>query len=172
MTLSVFVAFNIGTLFNLLVVWKLYRTTLWKYVGIYRFFSLEGLMLLCLFNLPVLLKTSITIQSVVALFIFAVSLLLFVGTIISAQLPYTHAMRFPTRGLYAYLRHPVDAAIFWFGIGAFVLRVDAPTLVFVVLHCVALFEVVKAKEEIMVRLFGGDYLVYAEKTKKLIPFVY
>ncbi len=161
----------IGTMVNVFIVWKLYSSRQWRYIKLYRFFSLEAILLLCVFNFPVIFSARNFSIALPACSILVISLFFFLSAIISSRL-LTSDVQFPTKGIYAHIRYPIEAGMFWLSVGLFLLQIDGTSLILVVLSCYALYEIIKQKEEILLKNFGGDFAVYAKKTKRIIPFLY
>ncbi|MBP8976386.1 MAG: hypothetical protein KBG83_06700 [Bacteroidetes bacterium] len=161
----------IGTMVNVFIVWKLYSSRQWRYIKLYRFFSLEAILLLCVFNFPVIFSARNFSIALPACLILVISLFFFLSAIISSRL-LTSDVQFPTKGIYAHIRYPIEAGMFWLSVGLFLLQIDGTSLILVVLSCYALYEIIKQKEEILLKNFGGDFAVYAKKTKRIIPFLY
>lgn len=76
-----------------------------------------------------------------------------------------------TTGPYRYVRHPMYTALITIGIGMVFLSTNwyfglpfIATIVVIILR-------IKKEEEVMIEIFGEDYIQYQKRTKRFIPFV-
>jgi len=177
MTNISFLIFLAGTIVICLFTWQFAIKTR-RFHGIPRFFAFECILLLVLLNEPVWFKqpfawnqiiswTLLFLSLVTALYGFA--LLLHVG---KPHGDFENTSHLVTVGLYKFIRHPLYASLLMLGFGVFFKHITLITSILAFLNFVALIATAKSEEKEMLAKFGEEYLVYSEKTKMFIPFVF
>ena len=76
-----------------------------------------------------------------------------------------------TSGPYKYLRHPIYAAVIYFGWACLIAFPQWQTLLGVVLITVGLFIRIVLEEKEIVKVYP-EYTEYSKQAKRIIPFVY
>jgi protein-S-isoprenylcysteine O-methyltransferase Ste14 len=74
-----------------------------------------------------------------------------------------------TSGIYRYIRHPLYASYCYYFIG-FLLTLQTPLLLFLLLGILGYYDISKYEEEILVKNFGKEYSTYQTKAKRYVPF--
>lgn len=94
------------------------------------------------------------------------------GRYFSARLRTLHEHQLVTQGIYSRVRHPAYTGnlLFWFGT-ALLFSSWYGFLMFLLLIPCFIYRI-KVEERMLIEEFGGEYLEYMKRTKKLLPYVY
>lgn len=176
MSLS-WIAFFIGTAGIAVFSWR-FSILAGRYHGVARFFAFESLLALFLLNRPFWFDRPWTILHLLAWLMLFVSLglagfgarQLFRGGRPKGQLENT--TRLVTTGLFALIRHPLYASLFYLGLGIWLKSVTPVTTALVVLDAVAVFLTALIEEGEMKARFGAEYTAYMKRTRRFVPFVF
>lgn len=76
------------------------------------------------------------------------------------------------KGLYRLVRHPIYLGGILYGLSIPMIANSLYGFVIMLVPILMLFYRIRFEEKILVSRFGQEYLEYARKTKKLIPYVY
>ncbi len=77
-----------------------------------------------------------------------------------------------TRGLYRYVRHPMYLGVILFVLSAPMILTSLYGFIIMLLLVPMLVRRIGIEEKALVSEFGEEYLEYARRTKKLIPYLY
>ncbi len=76
------------------------------------------------------------------------------------------------QGVYQYIRHPQYTGLMLISLGMIFGWATLPTLIMFPIIIMMYVRLAKKEEKDMINEFGEEYLMYKEKTKKFIPFVW
>ncbi len=77
-----------------------------------------------------------------------------------------------TSGVYSYIRHPMYSSLLFLGSGIFLKAPSFFGLIILLLVIVSLALTAKVEEEEDILYFGDTYVVYKNRTKKFIPYLW
>jgi protein-S-isoprenylcysteine O-methyltransferase Ste14 len=175
-TTMFFVILAIGTTANMSFSW-LFSIKAGRYHGIYRFFSIESILVLILLCAPVWferplawnqLMSWIVLLGSIPLPIYGFNALRTTGKP-NGQIESTTTL--VTSGIYRYIRHPLYASLVLLGTGVFLKDIMPLTAACALVNVWAIVATAKTEEQEMLKKFGEDYARYMDKTKMFIPYV-
>ena len=176
MSLS-WIAFFVGTAGIAVFSWR-FSIRAGRYHGIARFFAFESLLALFLLNRPYWFARPLTPVHLLSwlLLIVAAGLAGFgARQLLRGGKPegqIENMTRLVTTGLFALIRHPLYASLFYLGLGIWLKSVTPTTTALVVLDAVAVFLTAKIEEGEMKARFGVEYVVYMKRTKRFVPYLF
>jgi len=77
-----------------------------------------------------------------------------------------------TTGIYKFIRHPLYASLFLFGLGAFLKGPSWLGFGLVFTTGLGVYLTARIEESFNLARFGNDYQVYMKRTKRFIPFIF
>ena len=178
------VAFVMVTIFFTIISWRSMRNP--RSHGFYRYFALEGIAGLVLYNQPIWFDQPFSglqclswVMLIISVFlvVYGVGLLWKLGGRQRRQsspenLSFENTQNLVVDGLYRYIRHPMYASLLLLAWGAFLKRVDLLTIVAVSLVTLALFLAAKVEESENIAFWGTDYATYKLRSRMFIPFIF
>lgn len=87
----------------------------------------------------------------------------------SAQLQLTQGHHLVTTGPYAFIRHPLYAAMFGWAVSLVLLTANWIFLAMAVLSIAGTIRRVPYEEQMMIEAFGDEYKTYMQRTGRFIP---
>jgi protein-S-isoprenylcysteine O-methyltransferase Ste14 len=165
-----------GTIFLVIVTWSM-SVKARRYHGIYRFFSVESILILLLlnwrywflspFSLPQVFSWIALVGSIVP-GVEGFRLLHIIGKPMGQFENTTTLVRV---GAYKYIRHPLYLSLILLGLGIFLKHLSAVTGVLFMIDLGALIATARREEKEMIEKFGAEYDAYMQTTKMFIPYV-
>ncbi|MGD9101096.1 MAG: methyltransferase [Anaerolineae bacterium] len=146
--------------------------------GFLRFYALESILTLILFNLEYWFRDPFSAPQIVSWSLLSLSLLLVVHSFRLLRIAGKPRDKIESTtalvqvGVYKYIRHPLYSALLWLGWGVFFKRPSLVGGVLVLAASAALFATAKVEEAQNLRRFGSAYEVYVKATKMFIPFLF
>lgn len=90
----------------------------------------------------------------------------------TSRLPFEKTTKLVTQGPYQFIRHPMYASLLELAWGVFLKDIDLLSGLLAILVSLTLFLTAVYEEKENLRIFGDEYAVYMQRTKRFIPFVY
>lgn len=153
--------------------------------GFYRFFAWECMLGIYVLNMRDWYVDTNSPHQLIAGFLFFVSLLLALFSVIMLKLtgkPDTKRGDAPllefektttlvTTWLYRYIRHPMYSSLLCLCWGLFFKQPSLPGFVLAVIASSFLVATARTEEHENIRYFGEEYLKYMKRTKMFVPFI-
>jgi protein-S-isoprenylcysteine O-methyltransferase Ste14 len=146
--------------------------------GFYRFFSLEGLLVIVISNADHWFENPTATNQIVSWILLCCSLLLAVHgfyllhVIGRPQGNFENTTRLVIVGAYKYIRHPLYGSLVFLTWGVFCKDLTLLGVLLTAITSVFLFATAKAEESENLTKFGNEYADYMGSTKMFIPFVF
>ncbi len=154
--------------------------------GFFRFFAWESILGLILLNLPVWTVDRFAPHQLVSWVFLIISIVLaiegfrllrLIGKPTTARTDselfgFEKTSALVTVGIYAYIRHPLYAALLFLAWGAFLKSFTPVGVLLISVASVCLFLTAKFDESECLKYFGPTYKDYMRKTKNFVPFVF
>ena len=164
--------------------WKSLRNP--RFHGFFRFFALEFILLLILFNIEHWFVEPFAPRQIASWMLLLISLLLAMQSFYlfrrlgkpggrvegSPNLKFENTTQLVRSGAYKYIRHPMYCSLLLFAGGAFLK--DASTLYTILAFGVPIFlyATAKVEERENIQRFGKEYEEYIKGTKMFLPFLF
>ncbi|MGA2625122.1 MAG: isoprenylcysteine carboxylmethyltransferase family protein [Bacteroidota bacterium] len=166
----------IGTITNIIFSW-MFSIKAGRYHGIYRFFSLESILVLILLCAPVWFARPLGWNQLVSWVILVGAIPLPICGFRAlrtagkpeGQIENTTAL--VTSGIYRYIRHPLYASLVLLGTGIFFKDITLLTTACAFVNLWAIVATAKTEEHEMLEKFGDEYARYMQRTKMFIPLI-
>ena len=154
--------------------------------GFYRFFALEGILILVLLNYPYWHNEMLSPQQLLSWAILSISIFLVVAGLIQLKkhgghqhreehpenLAFENTERVVTEGIYHYIRHPMYGSLLLLAWGALLKHIDIGEAVITILVSVFLFLAARMEERENISFFGDSYKEYMKGTRMFIPYIF
>ena len=154
--------------------------------GFYRFFALEGILLLILINFPYWHQDMLSPKQMISWALFTVSILFVIqgysqlrkeGGNRSADfnpenLNFENTGRIVTEGIYRHIRHPMYSSLLILTWGALLKHITVPASIIALTTSLFLIATAKKEERENNLYFGTAYKEYMRKTKMFIPYIF
>ncbi len=166
-----------GTVILLLFSWY-FSIKAHRYHGVYRFFSLESILCLVIFNSEYWFLLPFALHQVISWIVLTLSFLLAIhGFYLLKQFGKPEGQIENTsilvvNGAYGYIRHPLYCSLLLGGLGVMLKHISSESIILTLLNIIALFETAKLEEKEMLTKFGSEYKEYMNKTKMFIPYIF
>jgi protein-S-isoprenylcysteine O-methyltransferase Ste14 len=179
--------FILTTIFLVVLSWRPLHNP--RSHGFYRFFALEGILLLILLNLPFWFKNPLSPLQLVSWTLLILSipvggrgiyLLRKMGSfggsasreIGSENLPFEDTVNLVTDGIYKYIRHPMYCSLLLLAWGAFFKHITTYGIFIVLISTAFLVATAKMEERENTSYFGSSYEEYIKRSKMFIPYLF
>jgi protein-S-isoprenylcysteine O-methyltransferase Ste14 len=110
--------------------------------------------------------------------LFAISGLLIIFSALSLKQYFSKSVtvqqdhRLITRGMYRFIRHPWYLGMMLWGLGVSFVFLSLIGFALSLVLIAVYFWRISEEEKFMAQEFGGDWAIYKNKTRKLVPFLY
>jgi protein-S-isoprenylcysteine O-methyltransferase Ste14 len=138
--------------------------------------SMAAFIVLVAMIMALFYQKSLLASGVIAIAVQILAVLLMIWARLTFGLRSFHATANPTEGKlvthgpYRFVRHPIYAAIFYFLWAGVLTHLSVTSGLIAVLACLALGVRVYAEETLLVRQYP-DYVEYAARTRRIIPYI-
>lgn len=154
--------------------------------GFYRFFAFEGILWLLLNALPLWHHNLLSVVQALSLLLMLLSLALLIGSVYQLRyqggfvarqqarenFSFENTNTLVTRGIYAYIRHPMYGSLLTLNWGILLKRPELDAIVIALLVSVALYLAARSEERENCDFFGPAYRDYMKRSKMLLPLVW
>jgi protein-S-isoprenylcysteine O-methyltransferase Ste14 len=154
--------------------------------GFYRFFALEGILLLFLLNFPYWHENMLSPNQLLSWALFSISILFVIQGFLqlhklggkrSAEInpenfTFENTGKIVTDGIYRYIRHPMYSSLMLLTWGALLKHISVTTAVIALTSSLFLIATAKKEERENDLYFGTAYGQYMRKTKMFIPYIF
>lgn len=154
--------------------------------GFYRFFALEGILLLFLLNFPYWHDNMLSPNQLLSWALFSLSILFVIQGFLqlrklggkrSAEInpenfTFENTGKIVTDGIYRYIRHPMYSSLLLLTWGALLKHINVTTAVIALISSLFLIATAKKEEHENDLYFGSAYGQYMRKTKMFIPYIF
>jgi protein-S-isoprenylcysteine O-methyltransferase Ste14 len=154
--------------------------------GFYRFFALEGILLLFLLNFPYWHDNMLAPNQLLSWALFSFSILFVIQGFLqlrklggkrSAEInpenfTFENTGKIVTDGIYKYIRHPMYSSLLLLTWGALLKHISLTTAVIALISSLFLITTAKKEEHENDLYFGTAYGQYMRKTKMFIPYIF
>jgi protein-S-isoprenylcysteine O-methyltransferase Ste14 len=154
--------------------------------GFYRFFALEGILVLVLLNLPYWHDQMFSTRQLFSWTILTLSILFVVGGLLRLRrhgghqhrqehpenLAFENTEKVVRDGIYRYIRHPMYGSLLLLAWGALLKNIGPEETVITLLVSLLLFLTARMEERENVDFFGEDYTDYMKGTRMFIPYIF
>ena len=168
---------SVGTVSLLVITWRV-SLKAGRYHGVYRFFSLESILILALLNWRYWFDEPFSWHQIV-------SWSLLIGSIVPAvegfrllrivgrpEGQFENTTSLVKVGAYRYIRHPLYASLILLGLGIFFKTVSGIGAVLALVNVGAMVATARREEKEMIDRFGSEYTAYMQETKVFIPHIF
>lgn len=154
--------------------------------GLPRFFAFEAILGLVVLNAPGWWIQPFSLRQIVSWTLLLDSIFLSVHAIWvlrrygkpdesirdTGRLAFEKTTRLVTQGPYRFIRHPMYASLLCLVWGIFLKRVNLVSALLVLIASLTLFLTALYEEQENLGVFGDEYAIYMQQTKRFIPFVF
>ena len=154
--------------------------------GFYRFFALEGILVLILLNFPYWHEDMLSPKQMLSWALFAVSIMFVIkgyqqlrkegGTrsadINPENLTFENTGKIITDGLYRHIRHPMYSSLLLLTWGTLLKHITISGSLIALVSSLFLIATAKKEEQENIMYFGEAYGEYMRKTKMFIPYLF
>ena len=145
--------------------------------GFYMFFAFESLLVLIFFSISGGMENASLWPQIISWVLLAGSALLALSGFFHmrkygmAERDWEDTTRLIHEGIFRYVRHPLYSSLMMLSAGLLLKRTDTPSLIAFIVCITALVGASLAEEGENREKFGKGYILYAQGTKRYIPFV-
>ena len=154
--------------------------------GFSRFFAFEAILALIVLNIPYWFAVPFGVQQIASWVLLSVSLVFVIWGFVllrrrggfnpaaeaSPSYEWEKTGHLVTKGIYAYIRHPMYSSLLFLGWGAVLKSVSFGTLLLGAAATLALAATAKTEEAENVVRFGQEYRDYMRRTRRFVPFLF
>jgi protein-S-isoprenylcysteine O-methyltransferase Ste14 len=174
----------LGFLVLLFISWKTIRSV--RSHGLYRLVAWMGIWTLFILNWRMWFWHPFSINQLISWGFLIISIILLVMSLSTLNhagrpgktrsddslLGLEKTTKLVTSGVYSYIRHPMYSSLLFLGSGIFLKAPSFLGLVLLLLMIVSLVLTASAEEAEDIQYFGDTYVVYKNRTKKFIPYLW
>jgi protein-S-isoprenylcysteine O-methyltransferase Ste14 len=150
-----------------------------RYHGLYRFFSIESILLLIVNNMSTWFSNPFSFAQCLSWMLLLISFILaFTGFLhlIRRGKPegsFENTTLLITSGTYRYIRHPLYCSLLLLGTGIWLKNpLNYLSLSLGIINALAIYFTARAEEREMLRRFGDEYKAYMNSSKMFIPYIF
>lgn len=154
--------------------------------GFYRFFALEGILILILINFPYWHEDMLSGKQLLSWALLSVSILFVVqgysqlrkeggersADIHPENLTFENTGKIVTAGIYKHIRHPMYSSLLLLTWGTLLKHITGAAILVSLITSLFLIVTAKKEERENILYFGAAYLKYMRKTKMFIPYLF
>jgi protein-S-isoprenylcysteine O-methyltransferase Ste14 len=145
--------------------------------GLFRYFAVQGLVVLILLNAPFWFQDPFSAPQVFSWILLILSIALATAGYLTLRMAgkpqgsFENTTRLVDTGVYRWIRHPMYASFFYLTWGALLKHPSIPALCLAIFITTHLYATTLTEEQEMVERFGGTYTSYLDRTHRFIPFM-
>jgi protein-S-isoprenylcysteine O-methyltransferase Ste14 len=154
--------------------------------GYYRFFSWEAILVLLVFKIEYWFTDPFSIHQVISWILLSISIWFVVAGATALKkrgkqqnirneenlYAFEKTSELVQTGIYRYIRHPLYSSLLFLTWGIYLKNPDWILLIVAIFSSLFLFLTAVADEKECIEYFGDEYIEYAKKTKRFIPFIF